>query len=133
MNANVAKVVMFFLRACFFSLPTKCTRKVGENINDDATYQVEIITIFKGEPTVEYANEITVVTGGNSALCGVYFEIGEEYLIDLWRSESTGDLRSGLCGITQTWSSVSKEDQALLTDGCDSVDMCGGICDEFQV
>jgi len=76
-----------------------------------------------------------LTTGGNSALCGIYLEVGEEYLIDLYRNEFDGSDRLqavGSCGMARRWSMVTEEDQELLRGGCESYDPCEGVCGEFQ-
>lgn len=113
-------------------------RDEGSSINANTVYEIVTSEIFKGEPDVEYAVDMSfdLVTGGNSALCGIYLEIGDEYLIDLNRYDFGGEesLQAvGLCGLAQLWSTVTEDDQALLRGGCDDYDPCGGTCGDFQV
>lgn len=112
-------------------------RTVGADINDDTVYGITTTEVFKGEPDQEYAEGMTfdITTGGNTALCGIYMEIGEEYLIDLYRNSYDDDnLHSmGTCGMLQLWSSVDDEDLASLEDGCEDDDPCDGNCRRFQV
>ena len=114
-------------------------RSVQGSINDDVTYTVAVNTLYKEELNVEYDEEISTVTGGNSAACGVPLELHEEYLIGLSRSgpsiffpSQDGQLRFGLCGLVRVWSSVTDEEEAALEAGCDG-DQCDGACSEFQV
>ncbi|CAM9278664.1 unnamed protein product, partial [Laminaria digitata] len=79
---------------------------------DEVTYTVLTETLYKAEPYVRYAQEISFVTGGNSALCGVYLKLEEEYLIGLYRS--SGALTVGLCDLFQRWSDVSEDDKKTL-------------------
>lgn len=125
------------------------------------TYDINAVSIFKGEAGVDYEEELSFVTGGNSAMCGVYLEIGRDYLLGLYRIENSffagndGQLTVGLCDFVREWNSVSDEDQELLEDGCgadgdedeedsedseddedeadEEEDMCAGSCSEFQV
>ncbi|CAN0304773.1 unnamed protein product, partial [Hapterophycus canaliculatus] len=58
-----------------------------------------------------------LVTGGNSALCGIFLEVGQEYVIDLFRQTFTAEDRlyaAGSCGLVTLWGSVEAEDRALL-------------------
>lgn len=102
-------------------------------------YEVRTSEIFKGEdePEVEYGVEMTfdLATGGNSALCGIIMDEGEEYLIDLYRSNYNGGrlYAAGSCGLIQPWRGVSPDDQALLREGCEGYDPCDGACGEYQV
>lgn len=89
---------------------------------------------------MRYSQEISFVTGGNSATCGVSLELGEEYLIGLYRSgpntfdpDQDGQLTVGLCDLVQDWGSVSDEDMATLEAGCDNDDPCSGSCTDTQV
>ncbi|CAM9552578.1 unnamed protein product [Pylaiella littoralis] len=116
---------------------TVSNRDEGSSINANTVYEIVTSEIFKGEPDVEYAVDMSfdLVTGGNSALCGIYLEIGDEYLIDLNRYDFGGEesLQAvGLCGLAQLWSTVTEDDQALLRGGCDDYDPCGGTCGDFQ-
>lgn len=133
-----------FLRVVFllYSLQrTHHRRSEQENINDEVTYTVKTTTLYKAEPNVRYAQEITFVTGGNSATCGVSLEINEEYLLGFFRSEASifepdqegGELTVGLCDLVSVWSSVSAEDEATLAAGCDGGGLCPGGCDDSQV
>lgn len=81
---------------------------------------------------------LTFATGGNSALCGIVLEVGEEYLLDLVRHEWDDDSlwSAGLCGGTRSWSAVTDQDLVFLNDisNCDLDDKClAEPCGEFQV
>ncbi|EYC36884.1 hypothetical protein Y032_0846g2653, partial [Ancylostoma ceylanicum] len=54
-----------------------------------------------------------IVTASNSAACGVWLEIGEEYLIG-GSVDEKGVLHSYLCGTNQNWNDVSAKDKAAL-------------------
>ena len=114
-------------------------RSAQVNINDDVTYTVAVNTLYKEEPNVEYAEEISIVTGGNGALCGAWLQLHEEYLIGLFRSgpsifnpSQDGQLRFNVCGLVRVWSSVTDEEEAALEAGCDD-GLCDGACSDFQV
>jgi len=95
-------------------------------------YTVRTIALYKGQPEVRYGREITFVTGGNSALCGVNLAIGEEYLIGL--TVVNGNLYAGSCGLLQLWEwSGTEEDVAALEKCDDAPDMCPEGGGEFQV
>lgn len=102
-------------------------------------YQVNTTEVFKGEdePEVEYDVSMTfdLATGGNSALCGINMDEGEEYLIDLYRDDFNGGrlYAAGSCGLVRPWRSVSPDDQALLREGCEGYDPCDGACGPYQV
>lgn len=100
------------------------------------TYEVEINALYKVEENVSYGEQISFITSANSAFCGIYLEIGEEYLLDLYRPDDGSGLRAvGMCGAIQSWSSVTDEDLEILEEsGCENdTDACGGLCGEFQV
>lgn len=88
---------------------------------EDVVYTLQIITVYKGEPEYiePHACEISFVTAGNSAACGVSLVIGEEYLVGLyWRSG--GYFTANSCGLARAW---NEEDMAVLeADGCDGDD-----------
>lgn len=108
------------------------TRSEQENINDDVNFTVEIIQLYKEEDDVQYGEELTFVTGGNSGLCGVDLAVGEEYLIDLYPSSNDDQLYAQLCGMFRTWSSVTDEEATEL-ESCDYDQSCDLTCGEFQV
>lgn len=60
-------------------------RTVPEGDFEDVTYSINVTTLFKTEEGVDYPDEIEITTRANSALCGIYLDIGEEYLLDLYR------------------------------------------------
>ena len=60
-------------------------RTVSEDQFADVTYNIRIVTLFKTEEGVDYPEEITITTAANSAQCGIYLEVDNEYLLDLFR------------------------------------------------
>lgn len=113
-------------------------RTVGESINDDAVYEVKTIEVFKGEDGEDYAvngtMNLTITTGGNSAMCGIYMDIGEQYLIDLTHESGDNLTTVGLCGLFAAWDSLSDENLELLLNGdCVDYDPCDNACGEYQV
>eukprot|EP00183_Erythrolobus_madagascarensis_P005250 CAMPEP_0185856456 /NCGR_PEP_ID=MMETSP1354-20130828/29006_1 /TAXON_ID=708628 /ORGANISM="Erythrolobus madagascarensis, Strain CCMP3276" /LENGTH=261 /DNA_ID=CAMNT_0028558707 /DNA_START=59 /DNA_END=842 /DNA_ORIENTATION=- len=88
---------------------------------DPVVVTVEIQTIFKSNPAVRIGSVITVTTGANSALCGVLFTVGEEYLFAM-----NDDFYVSSCGATQQWSTLTKEQFSILSAGgdCPVVDPC---------
>lgn len=109
---------------------------MGTDINDDTIYSLQSVEVFKAEniSELEYAEGSTfdAAMPGNDGLCGINLDIGVDYLVDFYRSGE--NIRAvGLCGLSQEWSSVDAEDEAILREGCDDYDPCEGSCDEFQV
>eukprot|EP00752_Nemacystus_decipiens_P002302 g2178.t1 len=104
---------------------------VDEDQSGEITYNIRIITLFKTEEGVDYPEEITITTA-DAVGCGIYLDVGNEYLLDLLRSGD--DLWSvGLCGATQSWTTLSKEKIATLEDidaAC-TADPCAD-CGEFE-
>lgn len=85
---------------------------------------------------MEYAVDMSfnLTTGGNSAQCGIYLDIGVEYVIDLFRNEFLDRLQAqGLCGLVRPWSSVTAQEEEFLRESCESYDPCEGTCGDFQV
>lgn len=119
----------YLLRVYMSSFHDDGDRSDQDDINDDVIFTVDTITLYKSEPNVEYAQEISFTTAGNSAACGINLEIDEEYLIHLYRYN--GQLTGNSCGGTKSWSSVSEAEVETLQDGCD--DLCEGECGKFQV
>lgn len=80
--------------------------------------------------------DFNFTTEGEGATCGIYLEIGEEYLLDFLESE-VGETRwtAGLCGLTRTWDSVTDHDIAVLQDPseCDIESCAREPCDKFEV
>lgn len=95
------------------------------------TYFLDTKTLFKAEPNVRYAKEISFVTNKSSAACGVTLEIGKQYLIGLGRDDD-GQLSASSCGLVRRWNAVTKEERASIRAGCED-DPCDGSCGEFQV
>lgn len=62
-----------------------CCRSEPEDQFGDVTYDIRIMTSFKTEEGVDYPESITIATAANAALCGIYLEVGNEYLLDLFR------------------------------------------------
>lgn len=93
---------------------------------------MELTTLYKGDPDVGDAQEVTFTTERHSSKCGVYLEVGEEYLIGLDQKNDDGDLTANSCGLVEEWSSVSDEDKASVEDACED-DLCNGACSEFMV
>lgn len=89
--------------------------------NGDVTYEVETIELFNPDPAVRYDVNLEFLTGGNSALCGVEFVIGDEWLLDL-RLAADGVFVTGSCFYNRLWDSVTVEELATLDAGA----ACGG-------
>eukprot|EP00903_Cladosiphon_okamuranus_P014067 g13075.t1 len=118
---------------------TALSRSDQADINDPVTYTVDVTTVFQGDTGGE--DQISFVTGGNEAICGVTLEIGEEYILGL--SLRAGDpfdptiteetLTVGLCGLARRWSDqVFDDEKADLEAGCSVDDPCQSACDEYQ-
>ncbi|CAM9219707.1 unnamed protein product [Ectocarpus sp. 12 AP-2014] len=94
---------------------------------DFVTYNVKVGTLYKTEVGVDYPVEIEVTTSASAADCGVYLQVGGEYLLDLYRYKS--ELRSvGACGATQSWTTLPADRIATLGDinsACDPCAACG--------
>lgn len=107
------------------------TRSLPASVNDDVTYSINTLTMYKEDPDVVCAQLLQFSTKGNSGLCGIYMELGQEYLIDLVRDEND-DLRAvGLCGAFRSWSEVTAPVMQLLEEGCENYNTCDN-CSEFQ-
>ena len=107
---------------------------------------VRTVEVYKGISGQDYYEQdmtVNITTGGNSAMCGIFMDVGEDYLIDLYQYESDSgtsstsglpELRAvGLCGLWRSWDDVDDDDLATLEEGCDDFDACEGECGEFQV
>ncbi|CAM9259728.1 unnamed protein product, partial [Laminaria digitata] len=81
--------------------------------DESVRYIVDVITVYKEEPNVTYAQEMSFVSAGNTLLCGVTLEIGEEYLIGLSR-HNEGFFVASKCGLVRGWNSLSDEDKASI-------------------
>lgn len=114
------------------SICQNSTRSEQEDINDDVHFTVQIIELYKGESEVPAGEELTFVTGGNSALCGVDLTVGEEYLVGLYPGWNGDELYAQSCGLFRTWSSVTEEERTEL-ESCDFDQSCDLTCGEFQV
>lgn len=98
----------------------------------DVVYDVQPTDVIKPEPNVLYAPIIKFFTPSTDAACGVTLDINAEYLLDLRRRESTGQLWTYLCGMTQPWDQLSDGELEILERGCGPVKQeCD--CGEFQV
>lgn len=65
---------------CFVVYRTESEDQFG-----DTTYNIKIITLYKTEEDVDYPEEVVITTAGSSAQCGIYLEVGVEYLLDFYR------------------------------------------------
>lgn len=101
------------------------------DIDDDVRYTLDTIALYKEESGVTYAQDVFFTTAGNSLLCGVTLDLGEEYLLGLYRHDD-GHLTADVCGLVWGWSWVSAEDELSLEGGCQD-DPCNAACGEFQV
>lgn len=119
------------LYSCILRRECHFTRSEQEDVNDPVTYAVSTIDLYKGDQIT--AQRLTITTAGSSAACGIYMELGEEYLIGVFQDETTGVLTANTCGLFRSWSDVTKEDVALLENGCGSDNGCDRACDEYQV
>jgi len=114
-------------------------RSEQEDINDYVTYTVEVTTVFEGDTGGE--SEISFVTAGNSAACGVFLEIGQEYVLALAPAVDNplepagieGQLSIEACGLYRAWDELPDEERTDLEAGCAAADPCLGSCDEYQV
>lgn len=95
------------------------------NITNDATvlsepitYGLDVIAVYKEESGVSYGDTVTFITESGSSFCGVFLELDSEYLIDLTRQESDGELHGVSCGLVREWSTVDDADLADLESGC---------------
>lgn len=103
---------------------TENPRSDQTDINDPITYTVDVTTVFLGDTYGK--DEISFVTAGNSAACGITLEIGEEYVIALSPAVANpfdptitkGELTVGACGLWSKWSAVSDDEKADLEAGC---------------
>lgn len=85
---------------------------------------MDVTTVFLGDTGGE--DEIDFVTGGNSAACGIYLEIGEEYVLALSPAIANpfdpttieGQLTAGACGLWRKWADIPDEEKAGLEAGC---------------
>eukprot|EP00903_Cladosiphon_okamuranus_P014066 g13074.t1 len=109
------------------------------DINDSVTYTVDVTTVFQGDTGGQ--DQISFVTGGDEAVCGVSLEIGEEYILGLYLEAANpfdptiteGTLTTNICGLARRWSdAVSDEEKADLEAGCSVDDPCQSACDEYQ-
>lgn len=100
--------------------------------DDDVTYTVNAITLYKTEPDVVYAGVLKIVTHSSAVFCGIDMAIGSEYFIDLVRGPN-GELRAvGQCGGFRPWDEVTDDELMLLEEGCDNYNTCDD-CTIFQV
>ncbi|CAM9374850.1 unnamed protein product [Discosporangium mesarthrocarpum] len=99
-------------------------------MNDDVIYTIDILTVFKyGNETAEDApysmppetppvpGVVDITTAGNGAMCGLAFNLHQEYLIGLMGPIPGGTkklMRTSLCDVTRPWCTVTATEQALL-------------------
>ncbi|CAN0025310.1 unnamed protein product, partial [Hapterophycus canaliculatus] len=85
---------------------------------EDITYTADVTTVYSGSD----ADEVSFITGGNSAACGVDLIIGEEYLLGLYPASAnpfdstdvTGLLTVGACDLATPWSDIQADELADL-------------------
>lgn len=61
------------------------TRIVPEDQFADVTYSIEVSELYKTEDGVDYASVSNITTSANEGLCGIFLDVGVEYLLDLSR------------------------------------------------
>lgn len=89
-------------------------------------YTVETVTVYKSnvggmEPVFQ------LTTASNSAMCGVYLEIGQEYVLNIGYSAESADIMFsiGLCGQNQMWP-PTPEQLEVLERGATCCEDCDG-------
>jgi len=75
-----------------------------------AVWSARLLTSFKGctPPTFR------LVSGANSAQCGVRLTVGVRYVFVLGAPDSKGNYRVSLCGTIRRWAALSYQDQQAL-------------------
>ncbi|EYC36893.1 hypothetical protein Y032_0846g2660 [Ancylostoma ceylanicum] len=76
----------------------------------DVTYTVEHLCVYRKPSKIKTLSS-KIVTASNSAACGVWLKIGEEYL-NGGSVDEKGVLHSFPCGINQNWNGVTAKDKA---------------------
>ncbi|CAN0201092.1 unnamed protein product [Scytosiphon promiscuus] len=100
----------------------KPCRSTQSSINDDITITADVTEVYSGC----HVDDVTFITGGNSAACGVDLTIGEEYILSLYpavgspfdSTDVSGLLTVGACNLARLWSSVPADEKADLAAGC---------------
>lgn len=101
-------------------LRKKSRRSVPAGTNDDISVTAEVVGVYSGSDV----DNVTFVTGGNSAVCGADLTVGEEYVLGLYVAEpldSTDEkdlLTVGACGLARLWSDLSADEKDELIFGC---------------
>eukprot|EP00903_Cladosiphon_okamuranus_P015461 g14277.t1 len=103
---------------------TALSRSLQVGINDPVTYTVDVTTVFLGDTCGE--DEISFVTAGNSAACGINLEIGEEYVLALSPAVADpfdptiteDDLSVYACGLWRKWDHIPDDEKMDLEAGC---------------
>lgn len=102
------------------------------DVDDTATYELDLTTLYVWEPDIEPNHTISFVTAASTDDCGVDLKIGGDYLLGLSRrttsstaSTSDGSAKFELhaCSLNKLWSSVFEEeldDLAQLLEENDS-------------
>lgn len=112
---------------------------MDQEIEGYVTYTAEVATVFAGDTGGE--SEISFITADNSAACGVFLEIGQEYVLALAPAVDNpfepagieGLLSIEACGLYRVYDEQPEEERADLEAGCGVDDPCLGSCDEYQV
>lgn len=87
------------------------------------------INLFKGEHAK--GQSFTITTPGNSAACGIFMTLGEEYLIGA--QGANGQFKATTCFFFSTLSAeTSWYERILLANAC-AENVCDGDCGESQV
>lgn len=76
----------------------------------NAEWKAQVQTAYKGC----LPRTIRVVSGANSALCGVRLTVGTEYLFTLWGADSDGKYMVGSCSTFKSWPNVTAADRRAL-------------------
>ncbi|CAM9315840.1 unnamed protein product, partial [Laminaria digitata] len=82
----------------------------------EITYTLDAKKIYKSSAKHHGNNEISFDTNASSAACGVYLELGKQYLLGLYQSDD-GSFTANSCGLVRQWNAVTKEERASLKVG----------------
>merc|ERR1711988_286385 len=76
-------------------------------------YAVDVVQVYKGHPRLSKGSSIVVQTAGSGAMCGLYMEPGNQYLIEAFSFDQNEDITTNACSNTVMWNELHPSRQEM--------------------
>lgn len=101
--------------------------------DDMYIYNINVFRFYRVPPNTTFAQVVEFESFVSSSLCGLYLEVGVEYVVGMYVWTS-GRIHAMDCGPTRELASLTKEQLEVLENGGNCVDPCDDTaCGPYQV